>query len=100
MKILNGGTKQYQALKFMNKAWKDAQERWETFTQETWGMFDCIRQCEYLLRMKLFVLECDHANCLHLERSKIPKIIRQHLYIRTFTKFIRHVVILLIPGLA
>ena len=92
VKILEDGTKQNQALKFMSKAWKGAQERWDTFTQETWGMFDCIRQCEYLLRMKPFVLECDHANCLHLERSTIPKIIRQHLYIRTFTIFIRHVV--------
>ena len=91
IKILESGEKQYQALKFMSKKWHDAATRWDTFTQETFGLFDCIRQCEYLLRMKPFVVETDHQNCLHLERSTIPKIARQHLYIRSFTMFIRHI---------
>ena len=85
------GKKVYQPLKFMSRKFSDPATRWDTFTQECFAIFACIKECEYLLRGKPFVIETDHNNLLWLEASQVPKIIRQHLYIRTFTTWIRHV---------
>ena len=85
------GVKIYQPLKFMSKKFSDPATRWDTFTQECYAIFACIKDCEYLLRGKSFVIETDHNNLLWLEQSAVPKIIRQHLYIRSFITWIRHV---------
>jgi exodeoxyribonuclease III len=85
------GKKLYQPLKFMSRKFSDPATRWDTLTQECYGIFACIKECEYLLRGKPFVIETDHNNLLWLEQSQVPKIIRQHLYIRSFTTWIRHV---------
>ena len=85
------GKKTYQPLKFMSKKWTDPATRWDTFTQECYGIFACVKECEYLLRGKPFIIETDHANLQWLEQSMVPKIIRQHLYIRSYTTWVKHV---------
>jgi hypothetical protein len=83
--IDSDGKKVYQPLKFMSQKFSDPATRWDTFTQECYAIFACIKECEYLLRGKPFVIETGHNNLLWLEASQVPKIIRQYLYIRTFT---------------
>ena len=85
------GKKVYEPLKFMSKKFSDPATRWDTFTQECYAIFACIKECEYLLRGKAFIIETDHNNLLWLEQSQVPKIIRQHLYIRSYMTWIRHV---------
>jgi exonuclease III len=85
------GDKVYEPLKFMSKKFSDPATRWDTFTQECYAIFACIKETEYLLRGKAFIIETDHNNLLWLEQSAVPKIIRQHLYIRSFVTWIRHV---------
>ena len=89
--IDNAGKKVFEPLKFMSHKFSDPATRWDTFTQECYAIFACIKECEYLLRGKPFIIETDHNNLLWLEASQVPKIIRQHLYIRSFTTWIRHV---------
>jgi hypothetical protein len=77
------GKKFYQPLKFMSRKFSDPATRWDTFTQECYAIFACIKECKYLLSGKPFVIETDHNNLLWLEASQVSKIIRQHLCIRT-----------------
>ena len=89
--ISDKGEKLYEPLKFMSRKFSDPATRWDTFTQECYAIFACIKETEYLLRGKAFIIETDHNNLLWLEQSAVPKIIRQHLYIRSFVTWIRHV---------
>jgi hypothetical protein len=89
--VNDSGEKLYEPLKFMSRKFSDPATRWDTFTQECYAIFACIKECEYLLRGKAFIIETDHNNLLWLEQSAVPKIIRQHLYIRSFVTWIRHV---------
>ena len=82
--------KLYQPLKFMSKKFSDAATRWDTFSQECYAIFACVKDSEYLLRGKPFIIETDHANLLWMESSTVPKIIRQHLYLRNFKCYLRH----------
>ena len=89
--ITDEGVKEYQPLKFISKKWSDAATRWDTYSQECYGIFACVKECDYLLRGKPFIIETDHNNLRWMEASEVPKIIRQHLYLRTFTCWIRHI---------
>ena len=91
VRITDSGEREYQPLKFMSKKWSDAATRWDTYSQECYGIFACVKDCEYLLRGKPFVIETDHNNLRWMESSEVPKIMRQYLYLRTFTNWIRHV---------
>jgi hypothetical protein len=62
-----------------------------TLKNASYGIFACVKECDYLLRGKPFVIETDNNNLRWIEASEVPKIIRQHLYLRTFTCWIRHI---------
>jgi len=85
------GKREYEPLTFISRKWSDPATRWDTFSQECFGIFACVKECSHLLRGKPFIIETDHANLRTMEQSQVPKIIRQHLYLRTFTCWVRHV---------
>ena len=60
--ITDEGVKEYQPLKFISKKWSDAATRWDTYSQECYGIFACVKECDYLLRGKPFIIETDHNN--------------------------------------
>jgi hypothetical protein len=84
------GKKQFEPIKFISKRFTEAATRWDTFSQECYGITACVKACDYLLRGKAFTIETDHANLAYLQTSEVPKIVRQHLYLRSFICFIRH----------
>jgi hypothetical protein len=89
--VIAGGVREYQPLVFISKKWTDPATRWDTITQECFGIFACVKECAHLLRAKPFIIETDHANLRSMEQSLVPKIIRQCLYLRSFTCWVRHI---------
>ena len=89
--ISEEGKRVYEPLTFISRKWSDPATRWDTFSQECFGIFACVKECAHWLRGKPFIIETDHANLRTMEQSLVPKIIRQHLYLRTFTCWVRHV---------
>ena len=85
------GKRVYEPLTFISRKWSDPATRWDTFSQECFGIFACVKECSHLLRGKPFIIETDHSNLRWMESSSVPKIIRQHLYLRTFTTWVRHI---------
>ncbi len=89
--VRDDGKKEYRPIKFMSKKFSDAATRWDTYSQECYAIFACVKECEYLLRGKPFIIETDHNNLQWMEKSAVPKIIRQYLYLRTYECWVRHV---------
>jgi len=85
------GKRVYEPITFISRKFSDPATRWDTFSQECFGIFACVKECAHLLRGKPFIIETDHANLKWMETSEVPKIVRQHLYLRTFTCWVRHV---------
>lgn len=85
------GKRVYEPIVFISRKFSDPATRWDTFSQECFAIFACVKECAHLLCGKPFIIETDHANLKWMESSEVPKIIRQHLYLRTFTCWVRHV---------
>ena len=64
VRITDSGEGEYQPLKFVSKKWSGAATRWDTYSQECYGIFACVKDCEYLLRGKPFVIETHHNNLI------------------------------------
>ena len=78
------GKRKYESLKLMPHKFSDAATHCDTISQECFSIFACTKECEHLLRGKPFIIETDHANLQWMEEaSRMPKIIRQHLYLHT-----------------
>ena len=85
------GKRVYEPITFISRKFSDPATRWDTFSQECFAIFACVKECAHLLQGKPFIIETDHSNLKWMEASEVPKIIRQHLYLRTFTCWVRHV---------
>ena len=86
-----GGKGVYEPLKFISKKFTDPATRWDTHTQECFAIFASVRDSKYLLRGKPFIIEMDHNNLKQLEKSDVPKLVRQHCYLRSFMIWVRHI---------
>jgi hypothetical protein len=88
--VTEEGKREYEPLKFISRKFSDAATRWDTFSQECYGIFACVKENASLLIGKPFIIETDHQNLKWAEASEVPKIIRQCLYLRQFTCWVRH----------
>jgi hypothetical protein len=56
------GKREYEPLKFISRKFSDAATRWDTFSQECFGILACVKENASILRGKPFIIETDHAN--------------------------------------
>lgn len=84
-----------QPIKYVSQKFSPQARNWTTIEQECFAIYICVKLCEYLLRCKPCILQCDHANLQYMETSIVPKIIRWRTYLQSFVLFIVH-----IPGKA
>lgn len=76
----------FQSHKFSKQA-----VNWSTIEQECYAIYHSVFQLAYYLRCKEFVIETDHRNLVWMYMSKVPKIIRWHIYLQSFNFLIRHI---------
>ena len=76
---------------FVSKAHSDKAKQWSTYQQEAHAVYHCVKELEYLLAGKDFIIETDHNNLRWMEQSLNPKIIRMYLYLRGFNFLLKHI---------
>ena len=91
VKLLDNGTKEYQPLIFSSAKFSDAAINWDTHKKECYGIVKAVKDNEYLLRGKQFILETDHANLLHMETHTAPIVVRWRIYLQSFDFLLRHI---------
>ena len=61
------------------------------FNKEAFAMYFAIKECEYMLRGKYFILQGDHRNLKWIEASAVPKVIRWRIYMQSFSFQFDHI---------
>jgi len=81
----------HQPIAFHSHKFSAAALSWDTHKKEAFGIFHGVKQNEYLLRPKRFIIETDHANLLYLEQNTAPIITRWRVYLQSFDTVLRHI---------
>ena len=87
--VLPDGT--HQPIVFCSSKFSASSLNWDVYTKEAWAIVYAIKQCEYLLRGKAFVIETDHKNLLYMENHSAPMIVRWRVFIQSFLASLRHI---------
>jgi hypothetical protein len=85
------GEVQLQPIGFMSEKFSDQAVNWNTFEQESYGVYAGVKYFSYYLRCKPFILETDHNNLRWMEASVVPKVIRWRAYLQSFSFLLRHI---------
>lgn len=80
-----------QPIMFNSAKFSPQAMNWSTIEQECYAIFFAVFQNVYYLRCKHFIIETDHRNLQWMWLSKVPKIIRWHIYLQSFDFVIRHI---------
>jgi hypothetical protein len=83
-------TQLHQPLFFLSSKFSDAATRWSTREQECYAIYYALKQLEWYLLFKPFVIETDHNNLRWLEQSTVAKLVRWRLYIQQFHTMVKH----------
>ena len=67
---------------FGSKKFSKQARKWDMFNKEAFAMYFAIKECEYMLRGKFFILQGDHRNLKWIEASAVPKVIRWRIYMQ------------------
>jgi hypothetical protein len=80
-----------QIIALVSKKFSDPATRWSTMDQEAFAIYYVVKKLAYYLVGKDFIVETDHNNLRWMEASEVPKIIRQRIYLQSFSFTIRHI---------
>lgn len=85
------GIESLQPIGFTSKKFSAVAQRWSTFEQEGYATYYGVKQFEFYLRGKEFIIETDHRNLQWMEASLVPKVLRWRVYLQSFTFLIRSI---------
>ena len=74
----------FEPLLFGSKKFSKQARKWDMFNKEGFAMYFGVKECEYLIRGKPFILQGDHRNLKWIEASAVPKIIRWRVFMQSF----------------
>jgi hypothetical protein len=81
----------HEPILFGSKKFSPQAMTWDTFNQESYGIFASVKDCDYYVRAKPFILETDHANLQWMEKSTAARVIRMRVYLQNFSFLVRHI---------
>ena len=74
----------FEPLLFGSKKFSKQARKWDMFNKEAYAMYYAVKECEYMLRGKDFILQSDHRNLNWIEASAVPKVIRWRIFMQSF----------------
>lgn len=74
----------FEPILFGSKKFSKQARKWDMFNKEGFAMYYGVKECEYMLRGKPFILQGDHRNLKWIEASAVPKIIRWRVFMQSF----------------
>lgn len=81
----------FQPILFGSKKFSKQARKWDMFNKEAFAMYYAIKECEYMLRGKYFMLQGDHRNLKWIEASNVPKVIRWRIFMQSFSFSFYHI---------
>ena len=81
----------FQPILFGSKKFSKQARKWDMFNKEAYAMFYAVKECEYMLRGKNFILQSDHRNLRWIEASAVPKVIRWRIFMQSFSFKFDHI---------
>lgn len=81
----------FQPILFGSKKFSKQARKWDMFNKEAFAMYYAVKECEYMLRGKVFVLQGDHRNLKWIEASNVPKVIRWRIFMQSFAFKFYHI---------
>ena len=76
---------------FYSKSLKGAELNWSTIEQECYAIMCAVREFDYLLRYRKFLLRTDHHNLIEMNVSKAPKVMRWKMELLEYDFDIEHI---------
>ena len=76
---------------FYSKSLKGAELNWSTIEQECYAIMCAVREFDYLLRYRKFLLRTDHHNLIEMNVSKAPKVMRWKMELLEYDFNIEHI---------
>lgn len=77
------GKKVVQPVAFLSQSLTPTERRWPTIAKECFAIYTALKNWEYMLGGRFFIIRTDHANLLHLNQNS-PKIVNWKLAIQDF----------------
>lgn len=81
----------FEPLLFGSKKFSKQAKKWDMFNKEAYAMYYSVKECEYMLRGKDFILQSDHRNLNWIEASAVPKVIRWRIFMQSFVFKFDHI---------
>ena len=79
-----------EVIKVVHQKFSGSARNWAAIKKEAFALFKTVKECEYYLRGKEFVIKTDHANLRYIESSSEPIIIRWLAYLQGFMMYITY----------
>ena len=79
-----------EVIKVVHQKFSGSAKSWAAIKKEAYAIFKTVKECEYYLRGKEFVIKTDHANLRYMESSSEPIIIRWLAYLQGFMMYITY----------
>ena len=79
-----------EVIKVVTQKFSGSAKNWAAIKKEGFALFKTVKECEYYLRGKEFVIKTDHANLRYIESSSEPIIIRWLAYLQGFMMYITY----------
>ena len=78
----------------MSKSLNERQQRWSTYEQEAFAIYEALRKFHYLLRDIEFELRTDHQNLIYINDNALSsnKVMCWKLEIQQYNMRVKHVV--------
>ena len=76
---------------FYSKSLKGAELNWSTIEQECYAIMCAVREFDYLLRFRKFVLRTDHHNLIEMNVSRAAKVMRWKMELLEYDFDIEHI---------
>jgi len=91
VRILTDGTTRNEPLFCHSSKFSNSALLWDTYKKEGYGVVKGVKDNEYVLRGKHFILKTDCANILYIETHQTPIVMRWLAYLHTFSFDLMHI---------
>ena len=80
-----------QPIAFVSCKLSDTAQRWDAYKLECFGVYYAVKQLNYYLTGKEFIIETDHQNLQWLDKNDSAIVMRWRWYLQNFNILIRHI---------
>jgi hypothetical protein len=89
--LQKGDNGELQPIAFVSCKLSETAQRWYAYKLECFGVYYCVKELNYYLTGKEFIVETDHQNLQWLDKNDSAIVMRWRWYLQNFNILIRHI---------